>query len=60
MFNKIVLQKEGKKSLIYLVLAQRSETFAKHPLLPNLCACPVKCEAYFSGVRLNILYEVKL
>jgi hypothetical protein len=30
------------------------ETFAKRPLLPNFCACPVKCEAYFSGVRLKV------
>jgi hypothetical protein len=37
-----------------------NETFAKRPLLPNFCACPVKCEAYFSGVRLNILHAVKL
>ncbi|MCJ7540602.1 MAG: hypothetical protein MUO88_13160, partial [Desulfobacterales bacterium] len=30
-----------------------SETFAKPPFLPNFYACPVKCEAYFSGVRLK-------
>jgi len=29
------------------------ETFAKHPLLSNSCACPVECVAYSSGVRLK-------
>jgi hypothetical protein len=29
------------------------ETFAKRPLLPNSCACPVECAAYSSGVRLK-------
>ncbi len=41
-------------------LSYEDETFAKRPLLPNFCAYSVKCEAYFSGVRLNILHEVKL
>ena len=29
------------------------ETFAKRAFLPNSRACPVKCAAYFSGVRLK-------
>jgi len=29
------------------------ETFEKHNLLPNFCACPVECAAYSSGVGLR-------
>lgn len=36
------------------------ETFAKRPFLPNLCACPMRCKAYFIGVKLNILQKVEL
>jgi len=39
------------------VLAYDKETFAKHPLLPNFCACPIKCEAYFSGVVKNFAFS---
>jgi len=30
-----------------------SEPISKRSLLPNLCACPVECEAYSSGVILK-------
>ena len=30
-----------------------SEPISKRPLWPNLCACPVECVAYSSGVRLK-------
>ncbi len=38
------------RCLSHLAMPPR-ETFEKRPLLPNLYACPVECEAYSSGVR---------
>jgi hypothetical protein len=41
----------------YITIVQKSEILVSfHPemaLFRNLCACPVKCAAYFSGVNLR-------
>ena len=54
-FFNVRIKMLGFKSFVKKIFCEKFkvETFEKRSLLPNFCACPVKCAAYFFGVSLK-------